>query len=82
VSLASLGVSDPPAILSIEDGWLRGAKGGLGPRFLDALTEHGELGLNLAVHVAFGASAAIGGRIAVAIHLDAIITDVTLSIDG
>lgn len=34
------------------------------------------------VHVAFGSSVAIGGTVAVAIHLDVIVTDATLSIDG
>jgi leucyl aminopeptidase (aminopeptidase T) len=32
------------------------------------------------VHVAFGASAAIGGTVAVPIHLDVVITDVTLTV--
>jgi leucyl aminopeptidase (aminopeptidase T) len=32
------------------------------------------------VHVAFGASAAIGGTVAVPIHLDVVITDATLTI--
>jgi leucyl aminopeptidase (aminopeptidase T) len=32
------------------------------------------------VHVAFGASAAIGGTVAVAIHLDVVVTDATLTI--
>lgn len=83
------------------------AEGGLGPRFLELLHEHGEPGLNLAelgvgtndrailtgnvledekilgsVHVAFGASAAIGGTVAVPIHLDAIVSDASLMIDG
>ena len=34
------------------------------------------------VHVAFGASAAIGGTVSVPIHLDAVVTDATLTIDG
>ena len=34
------------------------------------------------VHIAFGASAAIGGTVAVPIHLDAVVLDATLEIDG
>jgi leucyl aminopeptidase (aminopeptidase T) len=34
------------------------------------------------VHVAFGASAAIGGTVAVPIHLDVMVTDATLTIGG
>jgi leucyl aminopeptidase (aminopeptidase T) len=34
------------------------------------------------VHVAFGASAGIGGTVSVPIHLDVVVTDVTLTIDG
>ena len=34
------------------------------------------------VHVAFGASAGIGGNVAVPIHLDVVIEDATLTIDG
>ncbi len=34
------------------------------------------------VHVAFGASAGIGGTVAVPIHLDAVVLDATLTIDG
>ncbi|HEX4115938.1 MAG TPA: hypothetical protein VHY18_08705 [Solirubrobacteraceae bacterium] len=107
VSLASLGLSDPSAVLSVQDGRLVSADGGLGLRFLELLHEHGEFGLNLAelgvgtndratltgnvledekllgsVHVAFGASAAIGGSVAVPIHLDAIVTDASLVVDG
>ena len=106
-SLASQGISDPPALLSVRDGRLATAEHGHGPRFLELLYEHGEPGLNLAelgvgtndramltgnvledekilgsVHVAFGASAAIGGSVAVPIHLDAIVTEATLVIDG
>jgi leucyl aminopeptidase (aminopeptidase T) len=107
MSLASLGFSDPAASLSVDAGRLISAEGGLGPRFLELLHEHGEPGLNLAelgvgtndramltgnvledekilgsVHVAFGASAAIGGSVTIPIHLDAIISDASLLIDG
>jgi leucyl aminopeptidase (aminopeptidase T) len=34
------------------------------------------------VHVAFGASIAIGGTVSVPIHLDCVITEASLSIDG
>jgi leucyl aminopeptidase (aminopeptidase T) len=34
------------------------------------------------VHVAFGASIAIGGTVAVPIHLDCVVTDASLSVDG
>jgi leucyl aminopeptidase (aminopeptidase T) len=34
------------------------------------------------VHVAFGASAAIGGTVSVPIHLDAVVTQASLTIDG
>lgn len=34
------------------------------------------------VHVAFGASAAIGGNVSVPIHLDCVVLDASLSIDG
>jgi leucyl aminopeptidase (aminopeptidase T) len=34
------------------------------------------------IHLAFGASAAIGGTVAVPIHLDVIVTEASLTIDG
>ena len=34
------------------------------------------------VHVAFGASAAIGGRIQVPVHLDCVVMRPTLTVDG
>jgi len=106
-SLAPLGLSDGPATLTFEDGHLLDARGGLGPRYLEALRAHGEPGTNLAelgvgtnesarltgnvledekilgtVHVAFGASAGIGGTVAVPIHLDVVVVDASLEIDG
>ena len=34
------------------------------------------------VHVAFGASIAIGGTVSVPIHLDCLVVDATLRVDG
>ena len=34
------------------------------------------------VHVAFGASAGIGGIVSVPIHLDVVVVDATLEVDG
>jgi leucyl aminopeptidase (aminopeptidase T) len=106
-SLASLGLSDEPATLTLQDGRIVAAEGGLGPEYLKRLQAHGELGTNLAelgvgtnerarltgnvledekilgtVHVAFGASAGIGGTVSVPIHLDAVVLDASLEIDG
>jgi leucyl aminopeptidase (aminopeptidase T) len=106
-SLGPLGISDEPAVLTVREGKLATAEGGLGPRWLKLLDAHGERGHNLAelgvgtndraqltglvledekilgtVHVAFGASAGIGGTVAVPIHLDVVVLDPTLEIDG
>jgi leucyl aminopeptidase (aminopeptidase T) len=106
-SLAPLGLSDEPARLTVSDGRIVAAEGGLGPEFLELLRAHGDLGTNLAelgvgtnesarltgnvledekvlgtVHVAFGASAGIGGTVSVAIHLDVVVLDASLEIDG
>jgi leucyl aminopeptidase (aminopeptidase T) len=106
-SVGSLGISEEPAMLTVRDGRLVGAQGGLGPALLTRLRRHGELGTNLAelgvgtndrarltgdvledekilgtVHVAFGASAAIGGTVAVPIHLDVVVLEASLEIDG
>ncbi len=106
-SLAPLGLSSEPARLTVEHGRIVAAQDGLGPRYLELLRAHGELGTNLAelgigtndcatltgsvledekilgtVHVAFGASAGIGGTVSVPIHLDAVVLDATLSIGG
>jgi leucyl aminopeptidase (aminopeptidase T) len=106
-SLAPLGLSDEPATLTIEDGRIIAAEGGLGPEYLKRLQAHGERGTNLAelgvgtndkarltgnvledekilgtVHIAFGASAAIGGTVSVPIHLDVVVLDASLEIDG
>jgi leucyl aminopeptidase (aminopeptidase T) len=106
-SLAPLGVSAEPAILTVTEGRIAAAERGLGPAFLERLRVHGEPGANLAelgvgtndcarltgevledekilgsVHVAFGASAGIGGTVSVPIHLDVVVLDASLEIDG
>jgi leucyl aminopeptidase (aminopeptidase T) len=106
-SLAPLGLSAEPAILTLQDGRIVAAEGGLGREYLKLLQAHGELGTNLAelgvgtnecarltgnvledekilgtVHVAFGASAGIGGTVSVPIHLDVVVVDASLEIDG
>ncbi len=106
-SLAALGLSDEPARLTVAEGRLVAADGGLGPQFIELLLAHGVPGTNLAelgvgtndrarltgnvledekilgtVHVAFGASAAIGGTVSVPIHLDVVIVDASLEVDG
>lgn len=106
-SLAPLGLSDPPATLTVENGRIAGAEGGLGPEFLAQLQAHGEAGTNLAelgvgtneqatltgniledekilgtVHVAFGASASFGGTVSVPIHLDVVVLQASLHVDG
>lgn len=106
-TLASLGLVDEPVSLTVEQGRLTRAEGGLGPRFLGLLQGGGEDATNLAelgigtnegaqltgkvledekilgtVHVAFGASAGIGGTVSVPIHLDVVILEPTLDIGG
>jgi leucyl aminopeptidase (aminopeptidase T) len=106
-SLSPLGLSDEPATLTVRDGHIVAAEGGLGPEYLALLQAHGEKGTNLAelgvgtndraqltgnvledekilgtVHVAFGASAGIGGNVSVPIHLDVVVLDATLMVDG
>src|SRR5690242_18290241 len=106
-SLAPLGLSVDPARLTVAEGRLVAADGGLGPEFIELLLAHGRLGTNLAelgvgtndrarltgnvledekilgtVHVAFGASAAIGGTVSVPIHLDVVILEASLEVDG
>ncbi len=104
-SLGSIGISEDPVTLTLENGRLADARGGVGPEFIARLREHGELGLNLAelgvgtndkanitglvledekilgtVHVAFGASAGIGGTVSVPIHLDVVAPGISLTI--
>jgi leucyl aminopeptidase (aminopeptidase T) len=104
-SIAGLGISDPPAVLTVRDGMLVTAQDGLGPALLATLREQGELGCNLAelgvgtndratltglmledekilgtAHIAFGASAGLGGTVSVAIHLDVVVLEASLEI--
>jgi leucyl aminopeptidase (aminopeptidase T) len=106
-SLARLGITSEPATLTVAEGRIVAAESGLGPRFIELLLAHGELGTNLAelgvgtndkaeltgnvledekilgtVHVAFGASAGIGGTVSVPIHLDVVILEASLEVDG
>jgi leucyl aminopeptidase (aminopeptidase T) len=106
-SVGPLGISDEPAILTVSDGRLIAAEGGLGHEWLKLLDAHGERGRNLAelgvgtndraqltglvledekilgtVHVAFGASAGIGGTVSVPIHLDVVVLEPTLELEG
>jgi aminopeptidase len=106
-TLGGLGITEEPSTLTVTDGRLAGAQGGLGPEWIKLLDEHGEPGRNLAelgvgtndracltgrvledekilgtIHIAFGASAGIGGTVAVPIHLDVVVTEASLEIDG
>jgi leucyl aminopeptidase (aminopeptidase T) len=106
-SVAHLGISEPPATVTVRDGKIAGAEGGLGPSYYELLASYGDDGRNLAelgvgtndratltgnvledekllgsVHVAFGASAGIGGTISVPIHLDAVVLEASLEVDG
>ncbi len=105
--IGSIGVPDPPAELTVEDGVLVAASGSLGEELMDQLTRHGpdaarvaELGVGTnekavlsgelledekilgTVHVAFGASAGIGGEIQVPVHLDCVVMRPDLTLDG
>jgi leucyl aminopeptidase (aminopeptidase T) len=104
-SLAAIGLSDPPARLTVEGGRLVAADQPTGEALLNRLDAAGELGTNLAelgvgtneragltgniledekmlgtVHVAFGASAGIGGTVSVPVHLDVLVLDATLTV--
>ncbi len=106
-SLGPLGVGAEPATLTVENGLVQRAEGGLGPRWIELLEAHGEAGRNVAelgvgtndrarltglvledekilgtAHVAFGASAGIGGTISVPIHLDVVVLNASLAVDG
>lgn len=106
-SLAPLGISPEPVLLTVEDGHLTAANGPLGPDFIGRLQAHGPNGTNVAelgvgtndaalltgnvledekilgtVHVAFGASAGIGGTVSVPIHLDVVVVEPTLHVGG
>jgi leucyl aminopeptidase (aminopeptidase T) len=47
-SLAPLGLSDPPATLTVAGGRIVDARDGVGPEYIELLHAHGELGSNLA----------------------------------
>jgi leucyl aminopeptidase (aminopeptidase T) len=107
-TLASFGLVEEPARLTVDGGRLTAAADPAGERFLAHLREHGgEDGTNLAelgvgtndratltgnvledekilgtVHVAFGASAAIGGTVSVPVHEDVVVLDATLDVAG
>lgn len=106
-SLAPLGISPEPVLLTVEHGHLTAANGPFGPDFLERLQAHGAHGTNVAelgvgtndaailtgnvledekilgtVHVAFGASAGIGGTVSVPIHLDVVVVEPTLHVGG
>jgi leucyl aminopeptidase (aminopeptidase T) len=106
-SLAPVGISEEPAILTVHAGQLVSGQNGLGPDYIERLQRHGEAGTNLAelgvgtndratltgniledekilgtVHVAFGASAGIGGTVSVPIHLDVVVLEASLDVDG
>ncbi len=106
-SVGGFGISEEALTLTVRDGRLVDAKGGIGPEFQARLESVGELGTNLAelgvgtndraritgnvledekilgtVHVAFEASAGIGGTVSVPIHLDVVVTEASLEVDG
>jgi len=106
-SLAPLGISPEPVLLTVANGHLTAANGPLGSNFLQRLQQHGPDGTNVAelgvgtndaailtgnvledekilgtVHVAFGASAGIGGTVSVPIHLDVVVVEPTLDVGG
>jgi leucyl aminopeptidase (aminopeptidase T) len=107
-TLASFGLLEEPARLTVEGGRLTAASDPAGERLLAHLREHGgEEGTNLAelgvgtndratltgnvledekimgtVHVAFGASAAIGGTVSVPVHEDVVVLKPTLQVGG
>jgi leucyl aminopeptidase (aminopeptidase T) len=104
--VATIGLSEEPALLEVRDGRLAGARGRAGEQLLARLRQHGDQGTNLAelgvgtndramltgnvledekvlgtVHVAFGASAGIGGTVSVPVHLDCVVREPTLTAD-
>jgi leucyl aminopeptidase (aminopeptidase T) len=106
-SIASVGVPEEAATLTVEDGRLVDATGADGAQLMELLTVHGpeattvaELGIganekaNLTgnviedekilgtAHVAFGASAAIGGTVQVPVHLDCVVMEPDVALDG
>ena len=104
-SLAPFGIGEEPATLTVAEGRIVAADGGLGPRFIELLLsassgpispssvgtiDRAQLTGNIledekilgTVHVAFGASAGIGGTVSVPIHLDVVIVDASLEVTG
>jgi len=112
IATTSLGLPsllDEPVLLTVRDGALASAAGGVpgdgGREFLAMLDAHGPLGRNLAemgvgtndratltgniledekilgtAHIAFGASAGIGGTVTVPVHLDVVVLEPSLRI--
>jgi leucyl aminopeptidase (aminopeptidase T) len=106
-SIASVGIPEVPAALTVEKGHLVAATGEAGERLMELLTAHGPDGTNVAelgigtnekatlvgeviedekilgtAHIAFGASAGIGGTVQVPIHIDCVVMKPDVSIDG
>ena len=106
-TIASIGIPDEPAELTVEDGALIAASGEMGEELMRQLTAAGPDGTRVAelgvgtnekailtgelledekilgtIHVAFGASAGIGGEIQVPVHLDCVVMKPTLKVDG
>jgi leucyl aminopeptidase (aminopeptidase T) len=105
--IGSIGIPDEPVELTVEEGALVAASGGMGEELMRQLTAAGPDGTRVAelgvgtnekamltgelledekilgtVHVAFGASAGIGGEIQVPVHLDCVVMRPTLTVDG
>ena len=97
-SIAAIGLVDSPVRLTVAGGHLTGATGDQGARLMELLTVHGPDGTNEeailtgniledekifgTAHVAFGASAGIGGTVQVPVHLDVVAKEPTVEIDG
>ncbi|MGH2990556.1 MAG: aminopeptidase [Solirubrobacterales bacterium] len=106
-SIASVGVPEELATLTVVDGRLVDATGVDGAQLMELLTVHGpeattvaELGIGAnemakltgnviedekilgTAHVAFGASAAIGGTVQVPVHLDCVVMKPDVALDG
>ncbi len=63
-SLAPLGLSDPPGMLTVAGGRIVDAQAGKGPAYIELLRAHGELGTNLAeLGVGTNEAAALTGNV-------------------
>jgi aminopeptidase len=63
-SLAPLGLSDPPGVLTVQGGRIVDAQQGKGPEYIELLRAHGELGTNLAeLGVGTNDAAALTGNV-------------------